>query len=85
MIYSILIQRHAQRQLAKLPLDAYPLVRDAIFALADNPRPPGCIKLRNREGWRIRIGDYRVIYEISDENLIVIILHVGNRRDIYRD
>jgi mRNA-degrading endonuclease RelE of RelBE toxin-antitoxin system len=41
-------------------------------AIADNPRPPGCIKLRNREGGRIRIGDYRVIYEISDENLIVI-------------
>jgi mRNA interferase RelE/StbE len=54
-------------------------------AIADNPRPPGCIKLRNREGGRIRIGDYRVIYDISDENLIVIILHVGNRRDIYRN
>ncbi|MFB2878748.1 type II toxin-antitoxin system RelE family toxin [Floridanema aerugineum] len=70
--------------MAKLPIDAYELVRDAIRALAENPRAPGCLKLKNCAGWRIRIGDYRVIYEIDDKQEIVTVLHVGNRHDVYR-
>ena len=62
MSYTIFILRRAQKELAKLPLEAFEPVRDAIGALAEDPRPTGCIKLRNREGWRIRIGDYRGIY-----------------------
>lgn len=84
MSYNLFIVRVAQKELAKLPIDAYEPVRDAIRALAENPRPPGCLKLKNREGWRIRIGDYRVIYEIDDKQEIVTVLHVGNRRDVYR-
>jgi len=59
-------------------------VRAAIAALAENPRPQGCIKLTDRDGWRIRVGSYRVIYEISDGQLLVTVIRVGNRRDIYR-
>ena len=66
MSYTIFILRRAQKELAKLPLEAFEPVRDTIEALAEDPRPTGCIKLRNREAWRIRIGDYRVIYEIDD-------------------
>ncbi len=84
MSYNILILRVAQKQLAKLPIEAFEPIRDAIYALAEDPRPPGCLKLKNREGWRIRIGDYRVIYEIDDKQQIVTVLHVGNRRDVYR-
>ena len=84
MNYTIFILRRAQKELAKLPLEAFEPVRDAIRALAEDPRPSGCIKLRNREGWRIRVGDYRVIYEIDDRQQIVTVLHVGNRRDVYR-
>lgn len=59
-------------------------MRAAIAALAENPRPQGCIKLTDRDGWRIRVGSYRVIYEISDGQLLVTVIRVGNRRDIYR-
>ena len=83
MNYSIIILRRAQRELAELRRDIYPRVRDAIQSLAQNPRPPGCLKLTGREGWRIRVGVYRVIYEIDDSERIITILNVGHRRDVY--
>ena len=84
MSYTLAILRRAQKQLAKLPLEFYEPVRDGIQNLARNPRPSGCLKLKNRQGWRIRIGNYRVIYEINDEKQVVTILDIGHRRDIYR-
>ena len=84
MSYTISILRRARKELAQLPPGAYEQVRDAIRALALDPRPPGCLKLTGREGWRIRVGDYRVVYEIADEHQDVMILHVGHRRDVYR-
>jgi len=56
----------------------------AIENLADNPRPAGYKKLSGRPGHRIRIGDYRVLYTIEDKLLIVFIIDIGNRKDIYR-
>ncbi len=84
MSYTISILRSAQKELEDLPADAYERIRDDINALADDPRPSGCLKLTNREGWRIRIGNYRVIYEIDDEQQIITVLHIGHRRDVYR-
>jgi mRNA interferase RelE/StbE len=84
MSYTISILRRAQKELDDLPADAYERIRDDIRALAEDPRPPGCLKLTNREGWRIRIRDYRVIYEIDDEQGIITILNIGHRRDVYR-
>ncbi len=84
MSYIVLILRQAQKELAQLPGETYERVRDAIRALSQNPRPPGCLKLTGREGWRIRVSDYRVIYEIDDPQHTVTILHVGHRRDVYR-
>jgi len=52
--------------------------------LAVEPRPAGCKKLSGREGWRIRIGDYRVLYEIREEVLVILVVDVGHRREIYR-
>lgn len=66
MSYAVLILRRAQKELADLPKADYERVRDAVAALAENPRPAGCKKLVGREGWRIRSGDYRAIYEIDD-------------------
>jgi len=83
-MYEIQILRRAQRSLARLPEKEYERVRDAIRALADEPRPPGCRKLTGRDGWRIRIGQYRVIYEIDDTVRILTVLVVGHRRDVYR-
>ena len=84
MIYALAILRRAQRELQRLPHEDYERVRDAIRALAQNPRPTGCLALRGRAGWRIRVGNYRVIYEINDVQHTVTILHVGHRRDVYR-
>ena len=84
MAYSVLLLRSSQKQLGQLPAGAYERVRDAIRALGEDPRPPGCLKLTGREGWRIRAGNYRVIYEIDDALRALTILHVGDRRDVHR-
>lgn len=84
MAYFVQITRRAQRELSQLPAEYYEGVRDAIADLTNAPRPPGCHKLAGRDGWRIRIGPYRVIYEIDDANSSVTVLHIGHRRDVYR-
>jgi mRNA interferase RelE/StbE len=75
----------AARQLRRLDAQARRRVQAAIELLADNPRPAATKKLTGGEGeWRIRTGDYRVIYEIHDDVLLVLVVAVGHRRDIYR-
>ena len=83
MSYEISILRRAQKELADLPRTDYERMRDAIAALSENPRPVGCKKLTGREGWRIRSGDYRAIYEIDDAQKRITVLDIGHRRDIY--
>lgn len=83
MSYTVNIFRRAQKELAALPAVVYPRVRDAIRDLANTPRPSGCRKLVGRDGWRMRIGDYRVIYEIDESAQIITVMHVGHRRDVY--
>ena len=83
MSYELLILRRAQKRLADLPKVEYERIREALTALATDPRPVSCKKLSGREGWRIRSGNYRAIYEIDDANKTVTILHVENRKDIY--
>ena len=73
----------AAKQLAKLDRSVARRVAAAITALGDNPRPPGGKKLVGVNAWRIRIGDWRVIYQIDDERLIVLVLRVGHRREDY--
>lgn len=85
MSYDVNILPRAQKQLMKLPREVYERVREALQALADEPRPHGCLKLTGREGWRIRVGKYRVIYEIDDDSRTVTILDIGHRRDVYRE
>ena len=84
MNYQVLIRRGAQKELAGFPLGTYERVKSAIGKLADNPRPRGSRKLIGRDGWRVRVGEYRVVYEIDDNNRSVTVLHVGHRRDVYR-
>lgn len=84
MTYKISILRKAQKQLAKIPANDYKKVKNAILDLAQDPRPAGSKKLKGRSAWRIRQGDFRVIYEIKDEQLLIIVLNIGNRRDVYR-
>lgn len=84
MSYEVWIRKRAQKELADVPRGDYGRVRDSIWALGDEPRPHGCRKLIGRDGWRIRAGSFRVIYEIDDQERRVTVLHVGRRRDIYR-
>lgn len=84
MSYLVFILPGAQKELAGLPIDAYEQAKEVMGGLAQDPRPRGCQKLSGRDGWRIRVGDYRVIYEIDDPQQTVTVLHVGHRRDVYR-
>lgn len=83
--YSILINRSAQKEIEAVDSRA---VRRKIVAriqdLAGNPRPPGCQKLSGSDYFRIRHGSYRINYEIKDDVLIVLVIRVGHRRNIYR-
>lgn len=84
-MYQLEITRQAQRQLGRLPASIAARVQTAIQGLASNPRPRGSLKMSDmKNGWRIRIGNYRVIYDIHDDVLRVIIIRVGHRRDVYR-
>jgi mRNA interferase RelE/StbE len=75
----------ALRQLAKLTQGIQAQLKPKIDALADNPRPPDAIKLQGIDNtYRIRVGDYRVLYEIHDKTLLVLIVEVGHRGRVYR-
>ena len=82
-MYQLQISNRANKALEKLPDEIYLRLIEAIKSLADNPRPFGCKKLKGRKGYRIRIGDYRVVYEINEGVLVVLIIDVGHRREIY--
>ena len=83
MSYQVLILRSAQKSLEGLPQGDFEKVRDAIAALSHDPRPRGCKKLVGREGWRIRVGKYRVIYQINDSLLVVTVVKIAHRREAY--
>ena len=84
MRYSVDILRSAQKQLKKVNRQEQSRIISAIESLADNPRPEGCRKLSGRPAWRIRIGAYRVIYEVNDTELFILVVTIGHRRDVYR-
>jgi len=81
--YQIRIIRSTKTQLDKLPDAIAEILIAVINELKENPRPQGCKKLKGRDAYRIRKGDYRIIYEIYDKILIVEIIAVGHRREIY--
>ena len=84
MTYSLEILRSAQKALGKIARQDQDRIISAVEALAADPRPAGCKKLSGRPAWRIRVGSYRVIYEVQDEKLLVLVVQIGHRKDIYR-
>ena len=84
MTYRVEILRSAQKQLAKVDRLDRPRIIAAMRDLANDPRPSGCKKLSGRPAWRIRVGTYRVIYEIHDDRLVVLVVAIGHRREVYR-
>jgi len=84
-VYEVLIERTAERDLRSLPIPIFNRIIPRIRALAETPRPSGCHKLTgSKNDWRIRIGDYRVVYEIDDAQKRVRIFRVRHRREVYR-
>ncbi|MEI2737866.1 MAG: type II toxin-antitoxin system RelE/ParE family toxin [Chitinophagaceae bacterium] len=82
-MYQVVIDRYAQKQLDKISAPHFNRIIKAIHDLAASPRPPGYKKLTGRPGYRIRIGDYRVIYKIEDKVLTVFVIDIGHRKNIY--
>jgi mRNA interferase RelE/StbE len=84
MSYAVLILPRADKELDALPIKEQERISRAIEGLSAQPRPPGCSKLENVDHWRIRVGRYRVIYEIRDRELIVVVVRVAHRKEVYR-
>jgi mRNA interferase RelE/StbE len=82
--YSVFIKRTAAKELEAVPLRDRRRLVVRIEALATDPRPMGVQKLSGEEKYRLRQGNYRVLYEIVDEDLVVTVVRIGHRRDVYR-
>lgn len=83
MPYQLTIRLKVIKVLKKINEPDYTAIKKSILDLANNPRPHGYIKLKGRDGYRIRVGNYRIIYEIIEKVLIVEVLALGHRKDIY--
>ena len=84
MTYAVILLPAARRQFLSLAKPLQERLCPHIDALADNPRPHGVKKLKgHRDYWRIRVGDYRIIYTVQDDRLLVSVIRVGHRREVY--
>jgi len=84
MRYRVILPKSVQKELDRLPEDVAARILARLSALESNPRPSDVKKLKGRPAWRVRVGDYRIIYEIHDRELVVIIVTIGHRREVYR-
>ena len=83
--FRIEVSSTAEKQLAKLERDEQVRVARTIRKLADDPRPPGCRKLRDYSNvYRIRVGVFRILYSIEQDRLLILVLKIGHRRNVYR-
>lgn len=85
MAYRVFLTSEARRNMLALPKDIVRRVDACILALGNTPRPPQTKKLKGEGGlWHVRVGDYRIVYRIEDERLVVIVIRVAHRREVYR-
>ncbi len=83
--YVVYFKPSAHKALRKLPESVQKRIVAAVEGLQDDPRPPGSVKLSGElDIWRIRVGDYRVVYTIDDDDLIVLYVRIAHRKDVYR-
>ena len=83
--YSVELTPAAERQLDKLTSPARTVIAATLAALASNPRPPDCTKLAGKDQlWRVRVPEFRIIYTVIDRRLLVVVVKVGDRKDVYR-
>ena len=84
-MYDVYLERAAENDLKRLPASTFHRIVPQIKSLAENPRPSGCRKIAgSKNDWRIRIGDYRIIYEIDEKAGAVRVMRVRHRREVYR-
>jgi mRNA interferase RelE/StbE len=83
MRYQVTLRKQAIKALENIPDPYYSNIKEAIYSLAENPRPQGYKKLKGRTAYRIRVADYRIIYDISDDILLIDVIDLGHRREIY--
>lgn len=83
MTYTVTLKKRAIQALEKINEPYYSGIKKAIYNLAENPRPQGYKKLKGRDGYRIRVANYRIIYDIFDDALLVDVIELGHRKDIY--
>jgi len=82
--YDLVLRPSVSRDVKGIPQQVLKRILERIEALRDDPRPPGAVKLSGLEYYRVRQGDYRIVYEIQDKVLVVIVVKIGHRREIYR-
>ncbi len=85
MPYSITFKKRAIKALTKINEPYYSSIKTAIYDLANNPRPFGYIRLQGRDGYRIRVGTYQVIYDIFEQELVIDIINIGSRGGVYEE
>lgn len=83
MAYKVSLRKRAIKALEKVNEPYYTNIKEAINNLSENPRPQNCKKLKGRDAYRIRVADYRIIYDIFDNELIVDVIDLGHRKNIY--
>ena len=85
MAYQIVMTAEARRNVLALPRDVARRVDACILALAETPRPLRTRKLKGAvDLWRVRVGDYRIVYQIEDDRLLIVVVRIGHRREVYR-
>lgn len=84
MTYTVEFSSHAKRQGDKLPHNVKRRIIQALRRLAQDPYPPGVRKLEGSEYYRLRVGDYRIIYEVLEGKLLILVIRIGHRREVYR-
>ena len=84
MPYAVYLKRSAEKELDRLPVEVHDRIVKRLISLRNNPRPPGTKKLFGREGYRIRVGNYRILYIINEKEKKVEIVSVAHRKEVYR-
>jgi len=83
-MYQIKLDKRVEKELDKIPEKIFDKIKKVILALKDNPRPLGVKKLTNQEHWRIRVGEYRILYEIDDQDKVIVIFKIKHRKEVYK-
>lgn len=84
MHYTVRLKPSAERALGKLARDAQTRILAKLEQLAENPLPSGAEKMQGEPGYRVRVGDYRIVYDVLHERVMVLVIRIGHRREVYR-